>query len=279
MNVIETASSSSSKPTVLVVDDDPSTRETIRLVLRSSNMKVEEASSGSAALDTLRSRVFDLVMIDLRLPDMSGLDLVERLQDEDIRFKWLLMSGFLTLPEAVEAMRRGAHDAVTCPFDIESVVSSVFQSVRSAGRPGWRLIAEDRGPTSHSAAERWAKLVVRACSADHDLKTLRDWGAFVGVGYSSLAEACRLVGIQPHQARDFVRILRALVASRGRVKHLELSLNINDGRTLKALLRRSGLDEPVNELPSVVDFVQRQHFISPTHNALAVLLRWFEIER
>ena len=263
---------------VLVVDDNDSTRETIRLILGSLRMNVEEADSGATALARLRARGFDLTMIDLNLPDMSGLDLVAKLNRENIRFRWLLMSGWLTIPEAVEAMRLGAVNAVAYPFDIQSMVVASLDAKTNAQALSWRAVLEHRPETPRSTIERWAMLVARACHSPHDLKTLRDWGAFVGVGYSSLTEACRLVGIPPHEARDFLRVLRALVASGGRGTHLELALDINDHRTLKVLLRRAGLaDNGESQFVSVLEFIQRQQFIDPNHEALPVLLRWFDI--
>jgi CheY-like chemotaxis protein len=262
--------------TVLVIDDNETARRTISAALRLFRVDVYEAPTATAGLEAIRSRDFDLVMIDLRLPDMSGLELAEALQRDGLRVKWLLMSGWLTILEAVEAMRMGAVNAVERPFDIESVVLRELRA-QKVPRAAWKLAPEsNRQP--QSAAERWARLVARACCADHDLRTLRDWGVFVGVGYSSLTEACRLVGVRPHEARDFVRILRGLVVSSGRTRHLELMLDINDSRTLRTLLRRAGLDDDVAQIPSVRDFVQRQKFIDTRNEVLEQLLKHFEIE-
>src|SRR5262249_50192238 len=76
---------------------------------------------GAPALAALRSGGFDLAIVDIRLPDLSGLDLLSRARDESIDVPFLVMTAESTMQNAIEAMKRGAFDYLTKPFDIEAV--------------------------------------------------------------------------------------------------------------------------------------------------------------
>lgn len=256
---------------VLVVDDSAASREMVGCVLRCLNIHISEADTGAAAIRALRSRRFDLALIDFRLPDISGLEVVIELKKDRISVPWLLMSGLMTPPLAVAAMRLGAIDAVELPFDIEKVVGSALREL-SAGWP--RIPAPSLLSRPRSAAERWAFLVLRSCAAEHDLKTIRDWASVAGVSYSALTESCRLVGIRPHDARDFLRMLRALSHANGRLESLEHGLDVNDHRTLKTLFARAGV--PLGYATgtiSLCEFIDRQQFVNPACEGIRLLLK------
>ena len=261
---------------ILVVDDDPDTRETAATVLRPHNLDVHEADSGAAAIAALRGRRFDLALIDFVLPDISGLEVIVELKKDRISVPWLLMSARMTTSVAVEAMRLGAMDVVDLPFDIEQVVTSALRdlSQQGAARARWPSVPPpSQLPSPRSAAERWAFLVLRGCAADHDLKTIRDWASVAGISYSALTENCRLVGTRPHNARDFLRMLRALFHSNGRLKDLEHGLDVNDYRTLKTLLARAGLvaGRDAGEI-SLREFIDAQQFVDPACEGVRLLL-------
>ncbi len=118
---------------VLIVDDDPATCLTFGHALRTSGLRVETAATGRAALKSLRHKTFDLVSLDLRLPDMSGLDLIRI----TTRVPFILISGFLTTAETVEAMRLGARDVLEKPLDVDVLckrVVSILGPRRSSRR-------------------------------------------------------------------------------------------------------------------------------------------------
>lgn len=261
---------------MLVVDDDAGTRETTVSVLRCLNMSASEAGTGAAAIAAVRARQFDLALIDFQLPDISGLDLVVELKKARLTVPWLLMSGLMTPPLAVKAMRLGALDAVELPFDVEKVVVTALGATAPRGEPvAWptlpvaAVLARPK-----SAAERWACLVLRGCECEYDLKTIRQWASVAGISYSALTESCRLVGIRPYDARDFLRMLRALAHAGGRVENLEHGLDVNDHRTLKTLFDRAGL--PLDGATGTVSlraFIDRQQFVDPECEAVRWMLR------
>ncbi|MGH9347471.1 MAG: response regulator [Vicinamibacterales bacterium] len=260
---------------MLVVDDDARTRETTVSVLRSLNICAAEAETGAEAIAAIRDRQFDLALIDFRLPDISGLDVVVELKKARIAVPWLLMSGLMTPSLAVEAMRLGAVDAVELPFDVEKVVVSALYATSTGEPGGWPpLPSPSRLTRPRSAAERWAYLVLRACESDHDLKTIGEWASVAGISYSALTECCRLVGIRPYDARDFLRMLRALAHAGGRLENLEHGLDVNDHRTLKTLFDRASL--PLDGGTGTISlraFVDRQQFVDRDCEAVRWLLK------
>ena len=262
------------EPSVLLVDDDSATRESAGQLLRRRTIHVYEADTGAAAIAALRARPFDLAVIDFRLPDISGLDVIVALKKDRVSVPWVLMSGWMTPPLAVEAMRLGALDAVQLPADIEVVVLSALHGLVKHEAAGWPRVCPRTValPAPKSAAERWAFLVLRGCSAKHDLKTIRDWASVAGISYSALTDSCRLVGIRPHDARDFLRMLRALWGADGRTEHLEHGLQVHDFRTLKTLLLRAGLTVRRGSAEiSLSEFIAGQQFVDPDSEAVKAM--------
>jgi hypothetical protein len=132
-----------------------------------------------------------------------------------------------------------------------------------------------RAPSTEprSAAERWARHVLKACQSDADLKTLGHWARCIGVSYSSVRESCRLLDIQPRDARDFVRVLQAIIKS-----HLDhcppkVFLDVSDTRTLDALLSRSGMTVGLRTGVTIEEFLQAQRLIARENEGLRVLRR------
>jgi CheY-like chemotaxis protein len=257
---------------ILVVDDDARARSTAGAVLRPLNFDVREVDSGAAAIAALRTNRFDLALIDHRLPDISGLEVIAELKKDRISFPWLLMSASMTTTIAVKAMRLGAVDVVDQPFDIEQVVTSALRDLAQRAAAHWPRLPPLL-PSPRSAAERWAGLVLRGCTADHDLKTIGDWASTAGISYSALTENCRLVGIRPQNARDFLRMLRVLFLANGRLKDLEHGLDVNDQRTLKALFARAGLaGRRDGGAISLRSFIDTQQFVDPTRESVRLMI-------
>jgi len=113
-----------SKPaaTILVVDDDPFVRATTGTYLRSKGFVVLEAENGRQALEMLQTHGPDLLLVDLKMPVMDGLELLSRMSEKLVRTPVLVFSGEGGLDEAVEALRRGAWDYLVKPIPSMSVL-------------------------------------------------------------------------------------------------------------------------------------------------------------
>jgi DNA-binding NtrC family response regulator len=114
--------------TVLVVDDEHGVRASIRAIL-DDTCDVLEAEDGAAALEILRSRDVDLVMLDQRMPGEPGLDVLTRVKAADPSTIVVLATAVHDVRTAVEALRRGAYDYLTKPFDVDDILLLVQRAL------------------------------------------------------------------------------------------------------------------------------------------------------
>lgn len=121
---------SSAKPSVLVVDDEKHTREGLRRALE-LDYAITVAEDGATAMRLLESETFDIVLTDLRMPDLDGLQLVQRAQSVAHPPICIVMTAYGTVENAVEAMRRGAHDYLTKPIDLDRLELVLARALKS----------------------------------------------------------------------------------------------------------------------------------------------------
>jgi len=261
---------------ILIVDDDLGTLETFGTALKVAGYAVKAASSGAEALSCLRDSHFDAAVIDLRLPDLSGIDIARLLLEEDCTCPFIVISGFLTTVATVEAMRLGAYDVIDKPVAIDDLCTALAGAIETARASRTfavraTTVNRDSSPaTPHSSAERWASIVLKACDAESDPKTLNEWAHVAGLSYTSLRELCRMLDIRAHDARDLARMLRAVV--KGRQYHCspKVFLDVGDERTIRLLFQRAGLVFFQPDM-SLDDFLRRQQFVEFEHQALQLL--------
>jgi DNA-binding NtrC family response regulator len=106
---------------VLVVDDDPALRDILQETLVQEGYSVSTAEDGTAAIRAVREAVVHIVITDFQLPDIDGLAIIDRLAKLDAKIIPIMMTGFGTIETAVRAMKSGAFDFITKPFDLETV--------------------------------------------------------------------------------------------------------------------------------------------------------------
>ena len=110
------------RPVVLVVDDDPGVRESFRLILE-DHYDVVDVPDGPSALDVVRASAVDLVLLDIRLPGMDGIEVLERIKALDEGIEVILVTAVNTVRTAVAAMKLGAFDYLTKPFEEDELLS------------------------------------------------------------------------------------------------------------------------------------------------------------
>ena len=110
------------RPVVLVVDDDPGVRESFRLILE-DHYDVTDVPDGPTALDVVRTSTVDLVLLDIRLPGMDGIEVLERIKVLDEGIEVILVTAVKTVRTAVDAMKLGAFDYLTKPFEEDELLS------------------------------------------------------------------------------------------------------------------------------------------------------------
>ena len=113
---------------VLVVDDDPDVRAMLTMVLARPPMTVSEAVSGSEAMQRLARAAFDVALVDVQLPDHSGLDILRWARDADIDVETIVLTGHADVETAVEAMRLGAYDFIAKPWKNSELLEVVAKA-------------------------------------------------------------------------------------------------------------------------------------------------------
>jgi DNA-binding NtrC family response regulator len=129
------------KGVLLVVDDEPVVRESLGKWFREEGYGVATASSAHEALALLADRRFDLALLDIKMPGISGMELQSRLREVAPDLLVIIMTGYASVETAVEALKNGAYDYVTKPFDPEEIAHVVANALshRSVQRENTRL--------------------------------------------------------------------------------------------------------------------------------------------
>src|SRR3979490_89151 len=116
------------RPVVLVVDDDSGVRESFRLILE-DHYDVVDVPDGPSALDAVRASAVDLVLLDIRLPEMDGIEVLERLKAIDEGIEVILVTAVKTVRTAVAAMKLGAFDYLTKPFEEDELLAVIARAL------------------------------------------------------------------------------------------------------------------------------------------------------
>lgn len=113
------------RPRILVVDDEKVIREILADFLDMEGYVVHTVEDGVEALKELHRRSYNLVISDLKMPNMGGLELIQKITEESLPVLTVIMTGFGTVETAIEAMKRGAYDYILKPFKVEEVMHIV----------------------------------------------------------------------------------------------------------------------------------------------------------
>ncbi len=136
-------------PNILIVDDELGIRESLKGILEDEGYKPALAGSAEACLDEVRTRAFDVILLDVWLPGMDGLDALEQIREMEDPPEVIMISGHGTIETAVRATKLGAFDFLEKPLSLEKtliVLKNALQAkrLRSENRDLKRTIAEKR---------------------------------------------------------------------------------------------------------------------------------------
>jgi DNA-binding NtrC family response regulator len=124
----ETQPNQSDTPRILIVDDDPGQRSLLTSFLQSQGFETITVDSGERALETLRNGKYDMMISDVRMPGLSGLETLRRARKEHATLPVLLVTAFTDVRDAVAAMRDGALNYLAKPIDLDELLALVQQS-------------------------------------------------------------------------------------------------------------------------------------------------------
>ncbi|QDT69743.1 Transcriptional regulatory protein ZraR [Planctomycetes bacterium MalM25] len=133
---------------VLVVDDHATARESVADVLRHVGHEATACSSGAEALVALRDGAFDVVVTDLQMPGMSGLELIREIERRRFGVQVLMVTAHASVETAVEAMRHGAFDYLEKPYDVDRLEASVARALQRKSLQTSESVAKESGSSS-----------------------------------------------------------------------------------------------------------------------------------
>ena len=116
-------------PAILVVDDELSMREFLKILLDKEGYEVSTASEASSAIDLIKAQNFDLVVSDIKMPGMGGLTLLEKIKEINSSLPVIMITAFASPENAVIAMRSGAFDYITKPFKVDEIIKIVRSAI------------------------------------------------------------------------------------------------------------------------------------------------------
>src|ERR1019366_1884153 len=127
------------KQSVLIVDDEPGIRESLTDVLEDEGYRVESVGSGEACLETLNTNKFDVVLLDIWLPGLDGIQVLEKIQALEAAPTVIMISGHGTIETAVRSTKLGAFDFIEKPLSIEKILLTLRHALEQS-----RLAAQNR---------------------------------------------------------------------------------------------------------------------------------------
>ena len=111
-------------PRILICDDEIGPRESLRMILK-DKYELLFAEDGQQAVDRLAEEKVDLILIDINMPRLSGIEALQRIKEIDDEVQVLVITGFGSLDTAIQAMKYGAYDYITKPFDMNAILRLV----------------------------------------------------------------------------------------------------------------------------------------------------------
>jgi len=120
---------------VLVVDDDSHTRDILDRFLSERGLEVESANDGEEALRFIESYEPDIVLLDIRMPRMDGIECLARIVEDDLECGVIMISGEADVDVARETLQSGAADFIFKPFDLNYLETSLMAKLLAMGRP------------------------------------------------------------------------------------------------------------------------------------------------
>ncbi|MBS7625270.1 response regulator [Candidatus Bathyarchaeota archaeon] len=114
-----------SMPSILIVDDDESIRRTLAMILEERGYTVDTAESGREAIQKSMENFYNLALIDIKLPDMEGTSLLTEMKDTVPKMIKIIMTGYPTLENAIEAVNKGADGYIIKPINVDELLRKI----------------------------------------------------------------------------------------------------------------------------------------------------------
>ena len=115
--------------TILVVDDDNAHRTMLRTLIGGWGYEIDDADDGAAAIKKVNEQSYDLILMDVRMVKISGLEALEKIKSFNPAIPIIIMTAYSSVETAVDALKKGAHDYLTKPLDFENLKNRVLSAL------------------------------------------------------------------------------------------------------------------------------------------------------
>jgi DNA-binding NtrC family response regulator len=115
---------------ILIVDDDENIRKVLQTILEDEGYFVEVADTGQGGIQKTEKSFYNLALIDVRLPDMEGIELLTKIRETKPKIRKIVVTGYPTLQNAVNAVNKGADAYVMKPFDVEKILLTIKEQLK-----------------------------------------------------------------------------------------------------------------------------------------------------
>ena len=115
---------------ILIVDDDENIRKVLETILADEGYIVESAETAKKGIEKSEKAFYNLALIDVRLPDMQGLEHLSKLRNTKPKMRKIIVTGYPTLQNAIAAVNKGADAYVMKPFDVEKILQTIKEQLR-----------------------------------------------------------------------------------------------------------------------------------------------------
>jgi DNA-binding response OmpR family regulator len=214
------------KAKILVVDDEPAVRESLEEILRLEGYHVISVENGDLAIKTLQSDSFDLILLDLKMPGMDGIDVMRLATKIAPDTKIILLTGHGSMESAVEALRHSAHDYLIKPIPTHELLTSVGRAIAQRTELQKKLMLLEQLDVSLQRLKN-AERVPSTNLSDQHVVSLGD-GTLVDLARREIWQGEQRVTLTPTEGK----LLQVLIENRGRViAHRDLVLLVQGYET------------------------------------------------
>ncbi len=206
------------KASILLVDDEPNIIEILEIVLRDAGMEVLTAPSARAALDLLKKSSVDVVVSDIRMPDMTGVELLKEVKQLAPETIFILLTAFASTETAIDALQHGAYDYLTKPFQMEELLNIVRHALEKRA-----LKKEVASLKSEIEAQQGQKLFQALNRSQLVGKSQKMLEVYRTIGTVAMSESTVLITGESGTGKELVA--RAIHEASSRKDHPFVSIN------------------------------------------------------
>jgi DNA-binding NtrC family response regulator len=110
---------------ILIIDDDENIRKVLATILEEEGYDIDTAETAKKAIEKTKKKFYNLALIDIRLPDMEGIELLTKMRETTPRMRKIIITGYPTIQNTMEALNRGADAYILKPFDVEKALNTI----------------------------------------------------------------------------------------------------------------------------------------------------------